>query len=231
MVESSRLAAPEDYVRLVREASTTGIPVKLGIEVDYIEGKEREIAELLSMYQWDYVIGSVHFIDDWGFDQEEFVGRWDGADRDRVYERYFDLAAKAAGSGLFDIIGHPDVIKVFGHKAVSDLTPVYRKFAQAVAGSGCAVEVSTAGLRKPVGEMYPEINLLREFRKAGVPIVISSDAHYPDDVGRGFDAACAFARSAGYGSVLSFTGRKARSSPLPSVWLSTLEPVLGQTNV
>ncbi|MGE5486058.1 MAG: histidinol-phosphatase HisJ family protein [Ignavibacteriales bacterium] len=203
-----------EYVDLIEQAGSMGMPVRLGVEAEYLEGHEDRIRRFLREAPWDYVIGSVHFIGEWGFDDVDGKDEWDSRDVDEAYRRYFHLLEKAMESGMFDVIGHPDVIKVFGHRPSIDLGPYYERAARAAKTSGVAIEISTAGLRKPVSEMYPHPGFLAAFRRWNVPVIISSDAHYPEHVGYEFTRAVEYARSIGYTTVTRFSARTPSQVPL-----------------
>jgi histidinol-phosphatase (PHP family) len=190
------------------------IPIRLGIEADFVPGHEEALARLLEPYPWDYVIGSVHFLGDWGFDNPAEVARYAEWDISELYARFFALELKAARSGLFDLLAHIDLIKKFGHRPSHDLGRLYADVAARIAEAGVAIELSTAGLRKPVREVYPNPRLLQECCHRGVPLVISSDAHCPAEVGWGFADAAALARAAGYTQVARFEGRQRTPAPL-----------------
>jgi histidinol-phosphatase (PHP family) len=196
----------EPYVEAVLEAKRRGLKVKLGVEVDYLPGREEETRELLSPYPWDFVLGSIHYLDGLGIDTEpSLVG---AVGPEEAYRRYFGMLAQAAQSGLFDSLAHPDLVKFFGAVIGWD-TEAF------VAGlDGVCLEVSTAGLRKPHGRIYPELELLAEARRAGVPVTLASDAHEPDDVGRDLTRGAEHARAAGYDTVTVFDARRARQVPL-----------------
>jgi len=199
----------EPYVDAVVQARGRGLPVKLGLEVDYVPGREEETRELLAPYPWDYLLGSVHFIDGLGVDGEPRL--LDAVGVEEAWRRYFETLASAARSGLFDSLSHPDLVKIFGERARAfDYEPVVA----AIAESGVAVEVSTAGLRKPVGELYPHPDFLAACRARGVPVTTGSDAHSPDVVGRDFDRARELLRSVGYETVTVFERRQGRQEPL-----------------
>ena len=200
----------EPYVEAVVAARGRGLPVKLGLEVDYVPGREEDTRELLAPYPWDYLLGSVHYIGELSVDGEEGLLA-DAVGVEEAWRLYFETLAAAARSGLFDSLSHPDLVKIFGLRAASfDYGPVVN----AIARSGIAVEVSTAGLHKPVGELYPNPDFLGACRKQGVSVTIGSDAHYPDVVGRDFDQARELLRSAGYDTITVFEQREARQVPL-----------------
>jgi histidinol-phosphatase (PHP family) len=199
----------ESYVEAVVQARGRGLPVKLGLEVDYVPGREEETRELLAPYPWDYLLGSVHFIDGLGVDGEPRLV--DSVGVEVTWRRYFESLAEAARSGLFDSLSHPDLVKIFGDRAESfDYGPIV----DAIAESGIAVEVSTAGLHKPVGELYPHPEFLTACRERGVPVTTGSDAHEPRVVGRDFDRARELLGTVGYDTVTVFEQRKARQEPL-----------------
>jgi histidinol-phosphatase (PHP family) len=199
----------EAYVSAVVTARGRGLPVKLGLEVDYAPGREDETRELLAHYPWDYLLGSLHYIGSLGVDDEPRLV--DAVGVEEAWRLYFETLAAAARSGLFDSLSHPDLVKIFGARAASfDYEPVVA----AIADSGVAVEVSTAGLHKPVHELYPHPEFLAACRALDVPVTLASDAHTPDVVGRDFDRALELLRSAGYDTVTVFEQRRARQEPL-----------------
>lgn len=188
--------------------------LRVGIEADYIAGAEERIANVLERREFDYVVGSIHFIGESAVDQQ----RWDvwehgAADPDTVWERYFERLAEAARSGLFDILAHPDLVKVWGglRPAPSrDPRHYYEPAVEAIAEAGVAAEISTAGLLKPVGEIYPAESLGRMLAEAGVPFALSSDAHLPSQVGYAYDQAVQFLERIGVGEIAVFEGRRMR---------------------
>jgi histidinol-phosphatase (PHP family) len=192
--------------------------LRLGIEMDFLPGREDRIANLLDAYDFDYVVGSVHFLRDDAVDME---GDWDVWNRaaapERVWERYFDTLAEAARSGLFDILGHPDLVKVWGPARPlpeGDPRRFYDRAMEAIAEADVAIEVSTAGLRKPVGELYPARALLELCLEAGKPIALSSDAHVPEDVGHRYDEAVEMLAELGVSEICVFDRRRRRMEPL-----------------
>jgi len=193
------LAAREEFPDLT---------IRLGIEADYIPGHEDELRRILASYPFDYVIGSVHYLDGWGFDNPDLRSGYEGRDPDRLYQDYFKLVQKAARSGLFDILAHPDLIKKFGVRPSADLTGLYHGTACTCNAFNVAVEVNTAGLRAPVGEIYPSRAFLELCLQQEVPVVIGSDAHRPDQAGADFDRAVGLLRDVGYREVAVFSGRR-----------------------
>lgn len=198
------------YVQKVYELRKKfpNITIRLGIEVDFFPHLERKIAELLAQYQFDYVYGSVHFIDNWSFDSPYALPEWNLADVDSVYEQYIGLLHQAAGSGLFDIIAHCDLVKIHGFRPTRDIIPQWESLIKFFKETGLATEINTSGLRKPVGEIYPSEEILKLINKYEIPIVFGSDAHRPQDVGRDFDKAMRLALKHGIHSFAQFTGRK-----------------------
>lgn len=184
------------------------IPIRLGTEVDYFPDQEQQIGQLLAQYPFDYVIVGVHFIGEWNFDNRAEMAEWDRRDVNEVYEQYIQLLMQAASSGLFDIIAHCDLVKIFGYRPTRDFGDQWEQLIQSFGRLGLAVEISTAGLYKPVGEIYPSEEIIKLLKKYHVPIVISSDAHQPQNVGRRFDQAIKKALKFGITSVARFERRK-----------------------
>jgi len=195
------------YVEAVLQAKAEGLPVKLSLEVDYLPGQEDAIRRIVSAYPFDYVIGSVHFIGAWGIDISPEIG-WPQRSVDQAYLDYFRLLEMAARSGLFDTLAHPDLIKKFGHRPNFPLDELYDEIARVIKESGVAAEISSAGLFKPVGEIYPAQALLERFHDRGVPVTLGSDAHEPHHVSQGLDRAVQAAVAAGYRTVTRFDGRR-----------------------
>ena len=182
--------------------------IKLGLEADYVPGFEKETKKILDGYPYDFVIGSVHFIDRWAFDDPEEKIKWRDKDINTVYRDYYRLLRQSAESGLFDILGHVDLVKKFGHRASVDLTGEVERTAEVFKRTGITVEINTSGLRKPVNEIYPSPEVLKIYQGHGVPVTFSSDSHEPKDVGRDYDKAHALALAAGYKEYNVFQKRK-----------------------
>lgn len=191
-----------DEFHRLRKAYAHTIPLRLGGEADFMPGEEKQIERFRADYALEYVIGSIHFIGDWAFDHPNYVERFSEREIDDIYNDYFALVAEAARTGLFDVMGHLDLPKKFGHRPENGYVRHAEKAIAAMADVGVAVEINTAGHDKPVGEQYPSIDLLAECHGAGLRLVFGSDSHAPDQVGRYFDEAVALARSAGYTQTL-----------------------------
>ncbi len=197
------------YVREVGELRELfpGLPIKLGIEVDYLPETASRLPSLLDAYPFDYVMGALHFVDGWGFDDPRYLYGYEGRDLLALWERYFELLGEAAESGLFDVLAHPDLIKKFGFRPEADVRPLYKGCLDRVAAAGVVVEVSTAGLRKPAGEIYPGEDFLRLCRERDIAVTLGSDAHHPREVGEGFGEALRLLRRVGYEELTTFSGR------------------------
>lgn len=202
------------YVEALAEAQEAGFPLLVGLECDWLGEGQEAIDAALAGYPWDVLLGSVHWIRDGALDHPEFLA-FDRLDPDEVWRRYAERYAEAALSGRFDIMTHPDLPKSFGPApSAAVLLESHERIADALAEAGLCVEVSTAGLRKAARELYPSPDLLLRLRERDVPIVLSSDAHVPADIGRDFDRATTAAHEAGYSEVMEFRRRDRRAVPL-----------------
>lgn len=215
-VDERRFYDMKDYVSLFQEAWKKDIDVKMSIEMDYTPGKHEEMKTFIEQYDFDYVIGSVHWVGDFGIDLKEFIQEWDKRDLYHTYRNYYDQIVTLAESNLFDIVGHLDLVKIFNYIPEDEefLLEQYERAANALSQSKTCVEISTAGLRKPVGKLYPDPRLLEACFQKGVPIVLSSDAHQPNDVGADFDQAVELARKTGYKSIMTFSKGERREVPI-----------------
>lgn len=206
-----------EYVEKVRKAQKDfpQLTIRLALEVDYLPGQEEWIRELARLHPWDYFIGSVHYVSDsWAIDNPNKLSEWKSRDVWEVWSVYFDRLTMAAESGLFEIIGHADLPKKFGHRPTRDCTPLYEKFLTAAKKHNCALDVNTAGLRKDCKEIYPSRQLLELAFQKGVPITFGSDAHAPEEVGLNFTEAIQLTRSVGYKECLTFNQRKRQTISL-----------------
>lgn len=174
-----------DEVRAIAER-VKGLSVVLGAEADWLDTRTADMdaqAQVARDAGVQVLLGSVHFIDGWSFDDPTNIAEWDSRDVDAVWSRYFELWCDAARSGRFDVMAHPDLVKKFGHRMAGDASELYAAATEAAVQGGVLVEFSTAGWRKPVGEAYPGPDLLRRFLEAGVGITVGSDAHSTSEIG------------------------------------------------
>lgn len=201
------------YCSFVREQTD----LRLGIEADFVPGAEDRIANLLEARDFDYVIGSVHFVREGAVDMDDY-SVWDsGRSVEEIWRRYFETIGEAARSGLFDVLAHPDLVKVWGADRPlpeGDLRRYYELALDGIAESGIAVEVSTAGLRKPAKELYPAPAFLQMCLETGAPVALSSDAHRPEDVGHDYEQALELLDSLGVRELCLFEHRERRLEPL-----------------
>jgi len=198
------------YVAKVRQAQKDfpQLTIRLALEVDYLPGYEDWIRGLAARHPWDYFIGSVHYVSDsWAIDDPQKLSEWKHRNADEVWSAYFERLTKAAETGFFEIIGHADLPKKFGHRPTKDCTPLYLKFLDAAKKHHCAVELNTAGLRKDCREIYPSREILQLAFQKGVPITFGSDAHAPGEVGMNFTEAVQLAREVGYQECCRFAQR------------------------
>ncbi len=207
--EKYRLAFEEmqaytDDILTTKEKYKDDISILLGYEVDWLQG---HMSEKVLNAKVDYLIGSVHFIDKWSFDNPEFIGGWKKKDIDEIWQAYFEATEAMAKSGLFDIVGHLDLIKVFKFMPKQDVRLLAKDVLQAIKKSNMVMEINTAGLRKPVTEIYPSKTLLKEAYALDIPITFSSDAHAVEHIGLGYDLAISIAKDIGYTQAVTFQGR------------------------
>jgi histidinol-phosphatase (PHP family) len=184
------------------------LPIKLGVEMDFFPDDAERIREFIQKYPFDYVIGSVHFIGNWGVDFPSQMHEYSKRDIMQIYEEYFSLVRKLCESRLFDVLAHPDLIKVFGFKPNGDFSRILTETAQTMAESSICAEINTGGLRRPCLEIYPSEPFLQVLNSHGVPVVFGSDAHQPSDVGRDFKEAARLAKKTGYTHACVFDHRK-----------------------
>jgi histidinol-phosphatase (PHP family) len=198
----------------VRERLGKKIKVKFGIEADYLVGTEEYMKNFLDENDFDFVIGSIHFLGDWGFDNIKDVLRYKEKDVYEVYVEYFKTLKAAAASRMFDIVGHLDLVKVFGYRPDRSYDEVLREALKAIKENDLVVEVNTAGLRKPVGEIYPSVEILEIIKEMKIPLTLGSDSHKPQDVGRDFGLAVELVKKYGHGKITVFDKRQRKEVPV-----------------
>lgn len=199
----------EDFVR--------STDLKLGIEADYVPGREEQMAELLEGHDWDYVLGSVHFLKQAAVDHEGYDIWRERSDPDDIWREYFETLAAAARTGSYDIMSHPDLVKIWGKDRpvpTRDLRFFYEPAVEAFAEVGVTVEMSTAGLRKPIGEIYPAPAFIDMCLDAGLSFALSSDAHEPMYIGHGYEQALELLAAHGITEIATFTKRERKLEPV-----------------
>jgi histidinol-phosphatase (PHP family) len=204
-----------DYIRDVAEIrQTSPIPIRLGVEMDYLPGREKETAALLKQYDFDYVIGSIHFMDNWDFTHPGQAARYEEQDVDQIYRQYFTLVQSMAQSGLFPIIGHLDVVKKFSYFPRKNWDALLEETCAVLKKADVTVEMNTSGWRAPVGDAYPGEAFLDRFLDLGIPVTLGSDAHCPRDVGSGLRRAVAMLEKMGFRELAMFEGGERKMRPL-----------------
>jgi histidinol-phosphatase (PHP family) len=202
-----------EYLEYIGKLKDTikSIKIRTGLEIDYIPGKEKEIGDFLHDFKLDYRIGSVHYLGEKTVDVgPEF---YEGRNIDSLYETYFDHVIGAAASGLFDIIGHCDYIRIYGYKPANSPEPLYRRLAKILKKYDVAIELNTNGRNRPLADFYPDRRFLAIFREHNVAVCVNSDAHTPARVGQYFDEAYDVLKSAGYNEMAVFSERKRKMKP------------------
>lgn len=184
------------------------IAIRLGIEMDYLPDKVELAREYAQRYEFDFVIGSVHHIGTWGFDQESQRALYEQRDIREIYEEYFGLTIEMISTGLFDIVGHIDLVKKFGHRPKDGYLDLQESVVRALRDSDMAVELNTSGMDRPARDFYPDQTFLALLYKNKIPVTLGSDAHAPSEVGRHFRDAVAALKAVGYREVLSYEKRR-----------------------
>ncbi len=200
----------DGYISLVlskKEEYKNRIDIKLGFELDFPLFDSFEERFLLDP-DVDFIIGSTHYMGDWGVDNPSEIERYKERDIDEIYKDYYSLIEGLVDARFCDIVGHFDLIKKFGHRSKSDLTPVVRRIAKKMSAYGIAAEINTSGMRKPVAELYPSDEIINIFFQENVPLTMGSDSHTPEDVCSGYPLAIEKLKRAGYRKISGFTKRK-----------------------
>ncbi len=202
------LPAYFEWINDARQHAKGRIPVRAGLECDWLPNCHDWIAHLDSLYEWDYLIGSIHYLGhQWDFDNPRWLGRWAQIDIEEVWTQYWQEYAAMARSGLFDFLGHPDLIKKFAYRPTGDLRRFYDPVIEAITMSGVAIELNTAGFHKPCAEQYPSVEFLQLAAQAEIPITLSSDAHHPSEVARDFEKGLALLKESGFTHLCRFEKR------------------------
>ncbi len=206
----------DSYVASLQQARDAGLPVRIGLEVDYYPGRMDEVATMLEGYPFDVLLGSIHWLGAWRFDDVDdpmSIAEWRARDVDRVWEEYASAVVELAQSRTCDVLAHPDLIKVVGMIAASP-EELWQRTASALASSQMAAEISSAGWRKPVGEQYAAGGFIDLLHDSGVPVTTASDAHRIEDIAYRFDDLACILEAAGYDTVCAFNQRSRQPEPL-----------------
>ena len=198
----------KNTIRSLKDTNSLPIEVKFGAEIDYIPGKEKEITRLIQSLPFDYIIGSVHFLGNWNFDTS--ADGFEGKDIDEIYEHYFSIMSDAIETGLYDIIGHLDLIKKFGYFPEKFPAKPLRNVLKSLQKNDTAIELNTSGLNKPCKEMYPSKEILEACYEYNIPVTLGSDAHNAEEAGQYFDKAIELLKNTGYRKIALFDQRKRR---------------------
>jgi histidinol-phosphatase (PHP family) len=202
----NKIQAYENEVKNLKKEFENYIDILLGYEVDFMQHITME--EVILNAKVDYLIGSVHFLDGWGFDNPEFIGTYENSDIDKIWQDYFDCIEAMAKSSCFDIVGHLDLIKIFKYMPKKEIKQLAQNAIKAIKQANMVVEINPAGLRKPVNELYPSQALLEMCYESDIPITFGCDAHEVSQVGFGYEQAVAFAKRVGYNKCMTFKNRQ-----------------------
>ena len=204
-VNSEAIKQMRNQILTIKKMGDLPIRIRFGAEIDYIPGKEKIIQALIQSLPLDYVIGSVHFLDNWNFDTDP--QNFEGRNIDELYDQYFNTVRKAISSKLYDIIGHIDLIKKFGHYPSNDPSRWHKKLIRSLKQTNSVVEVNTSGLNKPCKEFYPGVHFITLCFHSNIPVTLGSDAHEANQIGQYFPLAKEVLKKIGYRQVATFHKR------------------------
>ncbi|MGB8360346.1 MAG: histidinol-phosphatase HisJ family protein [Acidimicrobiia bacterium] len=213
-VLADRTMSLDSYVEVISRAKEAGLPVLLGLEVDFFPETIEAVLEMVRQYPFDVLVGSVHWIGGWGFDKPHAAEEWERRGRRKVYEEFFQLEAQLAATGAVDVLAHPDRVKMRGRRLNREPTDLYQELVSTSLSTGVAVELNSGGLRHPVEEAYPGPTLLRMFGEAGLDLTLASDAHMPAEAAWGFDLLAGMALDAGFTHTIRFDQRSRSPEPI-----------------
>ncbi|RXJ80285.1 histidinol-phosphatase HisJ [Arcobacter sp. F2176] len=196
----------ENEVKKLQDKYKKQIKILLAYEVDFMQNIKM-LDEILNA-KVDYLIGSVHFLDGWGFDNPEFIGKYENNDIDKIWQDYFDTVQALAKSKYFDIVGHIDLIKIFKYLPKKDIKTIAKDALKEIKKSNMAIEVNAAGLRKPIKEIYPSKDILELVYELDIPITLSSDAHSVDQIGFKYEEVISYVKSFGFTKVATYEKRE-----------------------
>jgi histidinol-phosphatase (PHP family) len=197
-----------EYISHIRKLQKkySGIRIKTGLEVDYFPGKEKEIFEFTNKLDLDYLIGSVHYLGENAVDSGPVF--FENKNIDEVYESYFEYVNEAIASGLFDIIGHCDFVRMYDFKPTGNQEHLYIRLAENMKIHDVAFELNTNGRNKPLADFYPDRRFLKIFSEKEIPVCVNSDSHFPVRIGQFFDEAYLLLKKSGYKEMAVFNKRE-----------------------
>ncbi|WP_428025982.1 histidinol-phosphatase HisJ [Arcobacter sp.] len=196
----------ENEVKRLKEKYKNQIKILLAYEVDFMQNVKM-LDEILNA-KVDYLIGSVHFLDGWGFDNPEFIGKYENNDIDKIWQDYFDTIQAMAKSKLFDVVGHIDLIKIFKFLPKKNIKSIAYGAIKEIKKSNMTIEINAAGLRKPIKEIYPSKDILELVYELDIPITLSSDAHSVDQIGFMYEEVVSYVKSFGFTKIATFDNRE-----------------------
>lgn len=200
-----------EYLKMLRDLRgkyADKIDLRIGLEVDFILGREDLLLQSVLDCEVDYLIGSVHFLNEWGFDNPEFIGKYENIDTQKYWKHYLDSIAAMAKSDLFQIIGHFDLFKIFNNQPPKSLYSTIKQTLQTIKQHSCVLEINASGLRKPCKEQYPSKHILTMVRELDIPITLSSDAHSVENVGFGYEECKKLALELAFDKVCAFKDKQ-----------------------
>jgi histidinol-phosphatase (PHP family) len=204
-MDPGRVSDYISHIRRLRDA-VSNIQIRIGLEIDYFPGKEEEIYKFINGLDLDYVLGSVHYLGDMTVDNG--ADFYENKNIDELFEGYFGFVNEAVSSGLFDIVAHCDLVRIYGFKPTTNPENLYRVLANKMKIHDVAFEVNTNGRNRPLGDFYPDRRFLKIFCEENVPVCVNSDAHMPARVGQYFDEAYLLLKEAGYKEMAVFENRE-----------------------
>lgn len=207
-----------EWKKLKSIRDNTDLSLKLGLEIDYKPGKEKQIKKWLRKFPLDYCIGSVHFIGEWNFDHPDYRDRFEQRNIDEIYRNYYQLLERAVNTDLFDIVGHFDLVKIFNfYPKQLSLSSLVEPVLDKIKEQGLVIEINTNGLNKPVQEIYPSPKIIKWMKEKEIPVTLGSDAHQAGRVGENFEQMVQVLKKTGYEKIAVFKNRQQNFIKLPEI--------------
>ncbi|HOQ67478.1 MAG TPA: histidinol-phosphatase HisJ [Candidatus Atribacteria bacterium] len=213
-IPEEELALYIQEVESLREKYRPSIVIRLGLEVDFVPGKEEELQSIVDFYSWDYLLLSIHYLDRWPFDDPRYLSGYKERDINEIYQSYYQTLIAGMKTGFFDAVAHFDLPKKFGFRPTKAIKEEAEAL-QVCREQDLVVELNTAGRRKPVGEFYPAPSILTQAQELGLKVCLGSDAHQPEEVGKDFKEALALLRYLGFDHIVGWEKRMAILYPIP----------------